>query len=171
MLEDLKEEYQRKKVLYDPFVFIKNNAGTYGMGIMVVKDAEELLHMNRRTKNKMSMGKNNREIDSVCIQEGIPTTTLIDRLASEPVIYLSGGELIGGFLRTNPERGVDDNLNSQGMVFKKLCMADLREDEEDLDAPPYLELVYGSIAKLSSLAAGMELKSLQPQRSSSHDLS
>ncbi len=147
--------YQERKIQTKPFVFVKNNAGTYGMGILVAHSAEELLSLNRREKNKMSVGKNRSKIESVVVQEGIPTSTLVDRLAAEPVIYLFGNELAGGFLRTNTQRGVEDNLNSQGMVFKKLCMSDLkREDEEKL---PLLELVYGTIARISALAAGYEL--------------
>jgi glutamate--cysteine ligase len=115
----------------------------------------------------MSVGKNHQQIQSVVIQEGIPTATLVDRLAAEPVIYLAGCELIGGFLRTNTERGVEENLNSSGMVFRKLCMTDLREiletdDPSELDpslAPvdSTLELVYGMIARISALATGYEL--------------
>jgi glutamate--cysteine ligase len=159
ILSRSREAYARHQVAEDPFVFVKNNSGTYGMGIMVAKSADELRHMNRRTKNKMSVGKNHRAIESVVVQEGIPTATLVDRLAAEPVIYLFGCELIGGFLRTNTERGTEENLNSPGMVFRKLCMSDLRRPPED-DEPggePLLERVYGSIARISALATGVEL--------------
>jgi hypothetical protein len=54
------------------------------------------------------------------------------------------------------------------MVFKKLCMSDLKRPERidesfggDLDVTdeeePVLELVYGTIARLSALATGKEL--------------
>jgi glutamate--cysteine ligase len=143
-------------------VFVKNNSGTYGMGIMVVHSADELRQMNRRTKNKMSTGKNKLAISSVAVQEGVPTATLVDRLAAEPVIYLMGCELIGGFLRTNTEKGAEDNLNSQGMVFKMLCMSDLRELEKDPEDDetkklPVLEMIYGAVARVSALATGREL--------------
>jgi glutamate--cysteine ligase len=157
--------YDSHHINRKPFAFIKNNSGTYGMGIMVAHSADDVRQMNRRTKNKMSVGKNKLAIDSVIVQEGVPTATLVDRLAAEPVIYLFGCQLIGGFLRTNTEKGDEENLNSQGMVFKKLCMSDLRtpeteihEDElEDLKDEPVLELVYGSIARISALATGLEL--------------
>ena len=161
--------YQTRGITHPPFAFVKNNAGTYGMGVMVVHSADEIRKMNRRTKNKMSVGKNRMHIGSIVVQEGIPTATLVQKLAAEPVIYLVGAELIGGFLRTNTERGIEDNLNSQGMVFKKLCMSDLRhpdeidesfgtEPESPLEAEiPVLELVYGSIARLSAMATGKEL--------------
>lgn len=152
--------YQKRSIDRSPFAFVKNNSGTYGMGIMSVHSAEEILQINRRTKNKMSVGKNRLPIQSVIVQEGVPTSTLVDRLAAEPVIYLVGGQLVGGFLRTNSEKGDEDNLNSQGMVFKKLCMSDLRrenEEETDEEEEPELELVYGSVARLSALAAGLEI--------------
>ncbi len=166
ILERTAKSYQFHEIHRKPFVFIKNNAGTYGMGIMVAHSGDEVRQMNRRTKNKMSVGKNRRPIESVVIQEGIPTTTLVDRLIAEPVIYLFGSELMGGFLRTHSERGDEDNLNAQGMAFKKLCMSDLRAlaseaQEGDLSEPtkelPALELVYGAVARISALATGMEL--------------
>ena len=165
VLSRTQKAYDIHKVTRKPFAFVKNNSGTYGMGIMVVHSADELKKMNRRTKNKMSVGKSSHPIDSVVVQEGVPTATLIDRLAAEPVIYLVGGELIGGFLRTNTEKGDEENLNSQGMVFRKLCMSDLRNHDEDfsdenvnLKEEPVLELVYGAIAQISALASGMELQ-------------
>jgi glutamate--cysteine ligase len=167
ILQSTAEAFEKRSIRQKPFVFVKNNAGTYGIGVMVVRSAAEILEMNRRTKNKMSVGKNKRLIESVIVQEGIPTATLVQRLAAEPVIYLMGCDLIGGFLRTNTERGTEDNLNSQGMVFKKLCMSDLkREDVEteldsDGDSEPTLELVYGAVARLSALATGKELAALR----------
>ena len=111
----------------------------------------------------MSVGKNKIHIESVVIQEGIPTHFKFDGISAEPVIYLSSHKLIGGFLRTNPERSNMDNLNSKGMVFKKLCTSDL----DKLLAPGskasgevgdrILELTYGSIARISALAAGFEI--------------
>lgn len=175
MLERTRQAYTAHQVDRKPFVFVKNNAGTYGMGIMVAHSSEDLRKMNRRTKNKMSVGKNHSPIESVVVQEGVPTATLVGRLAAEPVIYLFGTELIGGFLRTNTQKGDEDNLNSQGMVFRKLCMSDLRDQESsalspgdtestsavptdtELSKEPVMELVYGSIARISALATGMEL--------------
>jgi glutamate--cysteine ligase len=165
VLDRTRNAYRERKIEREPFVFVKNNSGTYGMGILVVRSPEEVLQLNRRAKNKMSVGKNRLPILSLAVQEGIPTSTLVDRLAAEPVIYLTGPELIGGFLRTNTERGVEDNLNSQGMAFRKLCMADLRSALQEQDDPelaaeatiPQLEMVYGSIARISALAAGREL--------------
>lgn len=160
MLHKLQEEHDARKIRRKPALFIKNDSGTYGIGIMVVNTIEEITNMNRRTKNKMSVGKNKSTIDQVLVQEGVPTKMTTDGHTSEPVVYIMGEELIGGFIRANKERSDMDNLNSQGMYFKKLCFKDLSDslmtgNDDDL---PTLEAVYGVVAKLSALAAAMELK-------------
>lgn len=158
MLSNISAEYSRRNISDRPAVFIKNDSGTYGIGIMVVHDAEELKNLNRRTKNKMSVGKGQSQIHQVIIQEGIPTRHTTDGQTSEPVIYMVGTELLGGFVRANSERDSMDNLNSSGMVFKKFCFKDLKDSwsENLINEFPVLEAVYGSIAKLAALAATQE---------------
>jgi glutamate--cysteine ligase len=167
MLARLQKEHTAHGIERKPALFIKNDAGTYGMGIMVINSIDELTKMNTRTKNKMSMGKNKSHIDSVVVQEGVPTHMTTEGHTAEPVIYMMGEELIGGFIRANSERSDMDNLNAQGMFFKKLCFKDLsdslacKKSTEFPDDFPTLEAVYGVIAKLSALAAAMEIKNEQ----------
>ncbi len=158
VLENQKNALKQRSISSEPTVFIKNDSGTYGMGIHVIHDASELDQLNRRVKNKMSMGKGKTIIENVIIQEGVPTRYLENGGASEPVIYLFGEDFLGGFLRTNPNRGELENLNSQGMIFKKLCFYDLRSCQLPCEFSdfPVLEAAYGTIAKLSALAAGKE---------------
>jgi len=164
MMNRLTQDHEQRGITRKPALFIKNDAGTYGMGIMVIESIEELRKMNRRTKNKMSTGKNKSAIDQVLVQEGVPTLMTSDGSTAEPVIYMMGEELIGGFIRANSERSDMDNLNAQGMFFKKLCFKDLSDSlaaKKATEIPedfPTLEAVYGMVAKLSALAAAMELK-------------
>lgn len=127
------------------FAFLKNNAGTYGIGIHVFHDLSELESLNARERNKMSVGKGKVAIHSVIVQEGIPTRLKVGELTAEPVVYMVGGQSIGGFLRTHRERGVEENLNSPGAVFQKMCLKD-----------PTMGVVYPWLGKLSALAAGRE---------------
>ncbi|NDG84679.1 MAG: glutamate--cysteine ligase, partial [Proteobacteria bacterium] len=165
ILESIEREYRTRNIDRKPALFIKNDSGTYGIGVMVIHSADELISMNRRTKNKMSVGKNRAQIDRVILQEGIPTTMTTEGSTSEPVIYMMGESLVGGFIRANRERDDMDNLNSQGMFFRKLCFKDLSDclENKDFDEFPTLEAVYGLVAKLSALAAAMEIRqALQP---------
>jgi glutamate--cysteine ligase len=119
-----------------------------------VKSADDILKMSSKEKKKISYAKGGGELREVIIQEGVPTqvTAADDGSVSEPVIYLIGNELAGGFLRAHKEKGRNDNLNSPGSVFKKLCMSDLIVNVEG--SP--LENVYGTIARVNNLAIGME---------------
>ncbi|MBN22175.1 MAG: glutamate--cysteine ligase [Bdellovibrionaceae bacterium] len=165
VITETQKSYDEHSISTTPKVFIKNNTGTYGMGIMTASSPEEILTLNRRKKNKMSVGKNKSEIRSVVVQEGVPTDLKVGEHAAEPVVYLAGCQLIGGFVRSNTERGDLDNLNSKGMIFEKLCMSDLGRmsvsDTFESTNIPLLELVYGSIARLSALAAGREILDTQ----------
>ena len=164
MFADLREKHKTHGIERKPTLFIKNDSGTYGIGIMVIESTDELRNMNRRTKNKMSVGKGKSLIEQVIVQEGVPTQLTTDNFTAEPVIYIMGEELIGGFIRANTERSDMDNLNSQGMFFRKLCFKDLSDSLEVKTAEgcpedfPTLEAVYGMVAKLSALAAAMEIK-------------
>ena len=93
------------------------------------------------------------------IQEVIPTVDQIEIASLEPVIYMIGRDLPGGFLRTHAEKSATDSLNSPGAVFKRLCVSDLNVS---LKGSP-LENVYGWSARLGLLAIGLEAKEMGVQ--------
>ena len=137
-------------------VFVKASQGTYGMGISVVASGEEIVSMNRKVRNKMDVGKNNLKFTSILIQEGVETIVKYDDAPAEVTIYLVNGRSSGGFMRTNPLKGTQANLNSQGMIYQKLCLSDVKQDCDH----KLKEAVYSVIARLSTLAASYEMKEL-----------
>lgn len=136
-------------------VFVKASQGTYGMGISVVGSGEEIINMNRKTRNKMDVGKNSIKFTSLLVQEGVETIIKYDESPAEITIYLMDGKSIGGFMRMNHEKDSMGNLNSRGMVFRKLCMGDIVELPEDHKTK---EAVYSLIARLATIAAAYEIK-------------
>lgn len=141
-------------------VFVKASQGTYGMGITVAASGEEIKSMNRKGRNKMDTGKNNLKFTSVLIQEGVETIVKYDDAPAEVTIYLVNGIASGGFMRTNPLKGTQANLNSTGMVFQKLCLSDVKQDCDHT----IKEAVYSVIARLSVLAASYEMKELMESK-------
>ena len=137
-------------------VFVKASQGTYGMGISVVSSGDEIRSMNRKVRNKMDVGKNNLKFTSALIQEGVETILKYDEAPAEVTIYLVNGKSAGGFMRTNPLKGTQANLNSQGMLYRKFCISDVRQDNDH----QIKEAVYSVIARLSTLAASHEMKEL-----------
>lgn len=141
-------------------VFVKASQGTYGMGISVVSSGEEIRLMNRKVRNKMDVGKNNLKFTSVLIQEGVETIVKYDDAPAEVTIYLVNGKSSGGFMRTNPLKGTQANLNSQGMIYRKFCISDIKQDCDHA----IKEGVYSVIARLSVLAAAYEMKELMESK-------
>lgn len=156
MIAQLKKDYQERGIDHEPFVFVKNNAGTYGLAVVRVSSGKDILAWNNRTRTKMKAAKGGRDVEEVIIQEGIPSVVQSEGASAEPVIYMIGTELAGGFLRTHQEKGSTDSLNSPGAVFKKLCVSDLNVS---LKGSP-LENVYGWSAKLGLLAIGLEAQEM-----------
>jgi glutamate--cysteine ligase len=93
------------RVEHDPFVIVKADAGTYGMGIMTVRDPSEVVGLNRKQRNKMAVVKEGMEVSSVMIQEGVPTFETVDGGVAEPVVYMMDRYVVGGFYRVHGERG------------------------------------------------------------------
>ena len=137
-------------------VFIKGDQGTYGMGISVVSSGEEVISFNRKSRNKMDIGKNKIKFSSVIVQEGIDTVIKYDNMPAEVTIYLVAGKSAGGFMRANSQKGAQENLNSKGMVFKKFCISEIRQNQDHKAK----EALYSIVGRLSSLASAIEINEL-----------
>lgn len=158
-LARLQKTYLEKGIEQKPFCFVKNNAGTYGLAVVKVNSGDEVKEWTYKSRKKMKAAKGGREVEEVIIQEGIPSVVTAEGASAEPVIYMVGCELAGGFLRTHSEKSSTESLNSPGAVYKKLCVTDLQDDREKCPK----ENVYGWSAKLGLLAIGLEAQQMNVQ--------
>lgn len=158
-LEKLEVEYKKRGIEQKPFCFVKNNSGTYGLAVIKVSSADEISEWTYKSRKKMKAAKGGRDVEEVIIQEGIPSVVKADSASAEPVIYMVGCELAGGFLRTHAEKSSTESLNSPGAVYKKLCVTDLSDDRNNCPN----ENVYGWSAKLGLLAIGLEAQEMKVQ--------
>jgi glutamate--cysteine ligase len=156
MLGELRVIYKERGIQQEPFVFVKNNSGTYGLAVIRVSNGDEVRAWNYKSKKKMKAAKGGRDVEEVIIQEGIPSVVQKDGATAEPVIYMIGCELAGGFLRTHSEKSSEESLNSPGAVYKRLCMSDLGVSAEGCPQ----ENVYGWSAKLGLLAIALEAQEM-----------
>ena len=62
VLDIVREKYKEYGINETPYVVVKADAGTYGMGIMTVRDADEVIALNRKQRNKMSVGKDRKSV-------------------------------------------------------------------------------------------------------------
>ena len=160
ILADIRGKYKEYGIAQEPFVIVKADAGTYGMGIMTVKDPAEVRGLNRKQRNKMAVVKEGLEVHEVLVQEGILTAEFVDGAAAEAVVYMIDHFVVGGFYRVHSSRGQNQSLNAPGMqfvplAFEKPCYS---PDLDDPGCPPNRFYAYGVIARLALVAAAIELE-------------
>lgn len=162
LLTRLRAKYKALGIGSAPFVIVKADAGTYGMGIITVRDASEVRDLNRKQRNKMAVVKEGMAVSEVLIQEGVPTLETVGDGAAEPVVYMMDRHVIGGFYRVHTKRGPEENLNAPGMHFAPLPFASPCNvpgctglGEEEAVNRYY---TYGVVARLALLASAIELE-------------
>lgn len=167
LLSKIKKKYKEYGMKEQkPFVIVKPDAGTYGMGVMTVRDASEVRDLSRAQRNKMTVIKDGVAVTDMIVQEGVPTFESINDAVAEPVVYMIDRYVVGGFYRVHAERGIDQNLNAPGSQYVPLAFAQ-QHAMPDLKAKPGTAApnrfyVYGVVARLGLLAASLELERTDP---------
>jgi glutamate--cysteine ligase len=167
LLAKIRIKYAEYGVEQEPFVIVKADAGTYGMGIMTVKSPDDVKDLNRKQRNKMAVVKEGMQVSEVILQEGVYTFECIHDAVAEPVVYMMDHFVVGGFYRVHTGRGVDENLNAPGMHFEPLAFekpCSLPDCAGAPDAPPNRFYAYGVVARLALLAAAIELQEHDPDQ-------
>jgi len=153
VLHKIRTHYARYGITQEPYVYVKSDSGTYGMGIMTVRSGDEVIEINKKIRNKMNVVKDGVQSTEVIIQEGVPTADAIDGAPAEPMIYAVDGFAVGGAYRVNAERDALNNLNATGMKFVGMC------DEKESGGVAMPDCSFGAlglVASLASLAARRE---------------
>ena len=167
LLGKVRRKYKEYGIKEKPFVVVKADNGTYGMGIMTVRDTKELEALNRKSRNKMSVIKDGQEVSEVIIQEGVLTNERMNDAVAEPVVYMMDRYVVGGFYRVHAERGVDENLNAPGSSFVPLAFSESTHLPQPGMKPgasaPNRFYMYGVIGRLAMLGASYELEATDPE--------
>jgi glutamate--cysteine ligase len=167
LLTKIRKKYKEYGINEKPFVVVKADNGTYGMGIVMVRDVKELEVLIRKAKNKVPVTKGGQEVHEVIIQEGVLTNERINEAVAEPVVYMMDRYVVGGFYRVHAERGVDENLNAPGASFVPLAFAESTRLPQPGERPgasaPNRFYMYGVIGRLAMLAASYELEATNPE--------
>ncbi|WP_022979927.1 glutamate--cysteine ligase, partial [Ideonella sp. B508-1] len=166
LLTRIRRKHKEYGINEKPFVVVKADNGTYGMGIMTVRDAKELEDVSRRTRNKMGVVKDGQTVSDLIIQEGVPTYERVNEAVAEPVVYMIDRYVVGGFYRVHADRGIDENLNAPGASFVPLAFSESHHLPKPGMRPgasaPNRFYMYGVIGRLAMLAASYELEATDP---------
>src|SRR5215470_5737497 len=162
LLDLIRAKYLEYGIKEAPYVVVKADAGTYGMGILMAKSPDDVRGLNRDERKKMAVVKEGLEVHEVIIQEGVHTFETVNGAVAEPVVYMIDRYVVGGFYRVHTSRGKDENLNAPGaqfvpLAFESPCIPDL---SEPAGCAPNRFYAYGVVARLAQLAAAVEIEEL-----------
>ena len=166
LLGKVRRKYKEYGIQEKPFIIVKDDAGTAGLGIMTVRDTKDLSDLNQRTRSRMSTGQDGQLVSEVILQEGVPTYERVNDAVAEPVVCMIDRYVVGGFYRVNAERGTDEGLSAPGASFVPLAFAESNQLPKPGAKPgasaPNRFYMYGVIARLAMVAASYELEATDP---------
>lgn len=160
LLRSIERKYKKYKVDQEPFVVVKADSGTYGMAVMMVRCVDELRNLNRKQRTRMSSAKGHRAVTQVIIQEGVYSFETLGeaKAVAEPVVYMIGQQVVGGFYRVHTKRSPMENLNAPGMHFEPLAFMNCCDKPRENDERANRFYAYGVVARLAALAAAREIR-------------
>ncbi len=161
LFEKITKKYQQENITEKPYIVVKADAGTYGMGVMAIEDPKEILELNRKEKNKLHVGKGSQVIERYLLQEGVPTIYNIDNQVSEVCLYQIDNNFVGGFYRSNSQKSDRQNLNSSGMEFKRMCPHLKKYGEAIVHEDLTVFDIYRILTRIAGIAAHREIVQLE----------
>jgi glutamate--cysteine ligase len=167
MLTKVRRKHKEYGINEKPFVMVKADNGTSGLGLMTVRDVKDLDDADLLARHQMSAAHGGAaDITEVLIQEGVPTYERIDDAAAEPVVCMIDRYVVGGFYRTHAHRAFDESLNAPGAGYVQLAFAEStqlpRPGAKPGASAPNRFYMYGVIGRLAMLAAAYELEATDP---------
>ena len=166
VLTKIRRKYKEYGINEKPFVVVKPDNGSYGAGVLTVRDVKDLLALSPATRAQLAMTHDGQPVREAIVQEGVLTQERIAGAVAEPVVYMMDRYVVGGFYRSHAERGADENLNLPGAKFVPLAF-DHSTHMHQLGARPTALApnrfyMYGVVARLAMLAASYELEATDP---------
>ncbi len=168
VLAKVRRKFKEYGINEKPFVVVKADAGSFGAGVLTVRDAREIdaERLHRTLQRAPEAGG----VTEVMIQEGVPTYERINDAVAEPVVCMIDRYVIGGYYRVHADRGIDENLNAPGSSFVPLAFAEShqlpRRGVKPGASAPNRFYMYGVIGRLAMLAASYELEATDPEAES-----
>ena len=166
LLTKIRRKYKEYGIKEKPFVVVKADNGTHGMGMVTVRDVKDLEALSEKAQSQTKTSKTGQSVCDILIQEGVLTKERMNDAVAEPVVYMMDRYVVGGFYRIHADRGIDENLNSPGSSYVPLAF----EQTTHLPQPgvkpgasaPNRFYMYGVVGRLAMLAASYELEATDP---------
>ena len=104
LLDRIKQKYVDHGIEQEPFLIAKSDRGTYGMAVMTITSADDVLSLNRKQRTRMSKTKGNQIVTDIIIQERVPSIEHYQNNTAETVAYNIGQHVVDGFFAITKKR-------------------------------------------------------------------
>ncbi len=159
LFSQIQTKYDKYRINSHPFIFLKANYGTYGMGVLSVSNPSQIKELNRKMRNKLYKGKGTSLITSFLLQEGIPSIHKVDQMSAEVCLYQISNQYIGSFYRIHENKTDLDSLNSPGMQFRSIGRDIHAPCEGTLDKD--LLYLYQILSRIAGVACMKEVEDIE----------
>jgi glutamate--cysteine ligase len=164
LLTKVRRKYKEYGINEKPFVIVKPDNGTNGVGVMTVRDVKDLEAVVNKCRSNAKAGA--ALGGEIIVQEGVLTRERVHDGVAEPVVYMMDRYVVGGFYRVHAERSIDENLDSPGASFVPLAFSESAHLPQPGAKPgasaPNRFYMYGVIGRLAMVAASYELEATDP---------
>jgi glutamate--cysteine ligase len=165
LLTKVRRKYKEYGINEKPFVIVKPDNGTNGVGVMTVRDVKDLEAVVNKCRSSGKAGAAALG-GEIIVQEGVLTRERVHDGVAEPVVYMMDRYVVGGFYRVHAERSIDENLDSPGASFVPLAFSESAHLPQPGAKPgasaPNRFYMYGVIGRLAMVAASYELEATDP---------
>jgi len=166
VLARVRRKYKEYGIKEKPFVVVKADHGTHELGIVTVRDANDMQALYDRIRTLTDDRAKPLHAHDFMVQEGVLTQERVNDAVAEPVIYTMDRYVVGGFYRVHAARGMDEALNAPGSGYVPLAF----EHSTQLPQPgvkpgasvPNRFYMYGVVGRLAMLASSYELEATDP---------
>jgi glutamate--cysteine ligase len=162
-LSKVRRKYKEYGIKEKPFVIVKADNSSSGMGLMTVRDAKQVPDLVARTQATQAQDGGLRQL---IVQEGVLTHERMNDAVAEPVVYMMDRYVVGGFYRIHADRGEDENLSAPGSLYVPLAFGPSTQLPQLGVRPgasePNRFYMYGVVGRLAMLAGSYELEGTDP---------
>ncbi|HSU22109.1 glutamate--cysteine ligase [Comamonadaceae bacterium OTU4NAUVB1] len=168
MLAKVRRKYKEYGINEKPFVIVKADDGSRGMGVTTVRDAKDFEAFARRSRERAAEPGDGPGlgVHDVIVQEGVLTNERVHDNVAEPVVYMMDRYVVGGFYRVHAGRSTDESLALPGASFVPLAFSDSAHLPQPGAKPgasaPNRFYMYGVIGRLAMVAASYEMEATDP---------
>ncbi len=167
LLTKIRRKYKEYGIKDRPFVVVKSDHGSRGMGIVAVREVEDLEELTKKMTGRTNGMNASPHACDLLLQEGVLTNQRINDAEAEPVVYMIDRYVVGGVYHVHAERSPGEALNTSPapsfmpLAFEQSAHLTQAGGKSGASAPNRFYM-YGVVGRLAMLAASYELEATDP---------